>query len=347
MKEAMMYKKLKEDIVQCHLCRRYCTLTNGQTGECGVRKNIDGKLYSLVYGKAVAWNIDPIEKKPFYNFLPGTKAFSFSTVGCNFHCKNCQNWDISQAREIIGKELPPKDIVSLAEKYNVDGVAYTYTEPTVFFEYAHDTAELAYKKGMYNVFVTNGYMTPETIDHMKYIDASRIDIKSMNDNFYQEICGGIHLDGVLDSIKRLYKRGHIEIIALLIPTLNDSKDDIQQLVSWVKNLDPNIPVHFIAYYPAYKMTLPPTPLKTLQKARKIGLEEGLRYVYTGNIPGDEGENTYCPKCGHVVIKRYGFEVIEKDYIPTDDGYARCPQCGERLNIITDLKKYRERKEHGD
>ena len=339
MKEAMNYRVLKGTTVNCYLCRRYCVIEDGERGECGVRKNVGGKLYSLVYGKTVAWNVDPIEKKPFYHFMPATEAFSFSTVGCNFHCLNCQNWEISQSHEVRGEDIPPERIVELAERYGAQGIAYTYTEPTVFFEYAYDTAEIAYKKGLYNVFVTNGYMSPETIDKMDRIDASRIDIKSMDEKFYNEVCGGVHVDFVLDSIKRLYKRGHIEIIALLIPTLNDSDDDIRQLVGWIKDLDPEIPLHFIAYYPAYKMTLPPTPLATLRRAREIGLDEGLKYVYTGNIPGDEGENTFCPNCGHKVIERYGFNVLKIDL--TEDG--RCPACGYEINVIRDLKEYRKRK----
>ncbi|MCD6279763.1 AmmeMemoRadiSam system radical SAM enzyme [Candidatus Micrarchaeota archaeon] len=340
LKEAMMYKELTDKIVQCNLCHRHCVLKDGETGECHVRKNINGKLYSLVYGKTVAWNIDPIEKKPFYNFMPGSKAFSFSTVGCNFHCKNCQNWTISQPERIEGEILPPKKIIELAEQNNTQGIAYTYTEPTIFFEYAYDTAKLAYQKGLYNIFVTNGYMTPETIDKMNYIDASRIDIKSMSDKFYHEICGGVNLEFVLDSIKRLYRKQHIEIIALLIPSLNDSDDEIRQMAQWIKNnTDKDVPLHFIAYYPAYKMTLPPTPLSTLRRARKIAMDEGLNYVYTGNIPGDAGENTYCPNCGNMIIQRYGFQVIRMNI--TEDN--RCPVCGHRINIITNLDEYRKRK----
>ena len=340
MKEARFYKVLKDDIVMCDLCNRHCVLRDGDVGECRVRKNVGGKLYSLVYGKRVAWNVDPIEKKPFYHFLPGSLAYSFSTVGCNFHCKNCQNWTISQPKEIIGEEVPPEKIVDEALRYKTDGIAYTYTEPTVFFEYAYDTAKIAYGKGLYNVFVTNGYMTKEVIKNMDVIDASRIDIKSMRDEFYREICGDVHLDFVLESIKELFKRQHIELIALLIPTLNDSDDEIRAMAQWIiGHLNRDVPLHFIAYYPAHKMTLPPTPLSTLRRARELAMEEGLNYVYTGNIPGDVGESTYCPNCGELIIQRYGFEVIKVNL--TKDN--RCPSCGHPIPIITDLEKYRNSK----
>jgi len=338
LKEAMLYKKLSDTTVQCHLCHRYCVIKNGERGNCFVRKNIDGKLYSLVYGKAVAWNVEPIEKKPFYHFLPGSVAFSFSTVGCNFHCLNCQNWSISQPEGIWGEDLPPEQIVALAEQYNAQGIAYTYTEPTVFFEYAYDTANLSYQKNLYNVFVTNGYMTPETIEKMEKIDASRIDLKSMDDKFYVKVCGDAHVEHVLDSIKRLHKKQHIEIIALIIPTLNDSDDEIRQMVKWIRdNTNRDVPLHFIAYYPAHTMRLPPTPKDMLRRAREIAIEEGLNYVYTGNIPGDPGENTYCPNCGSLVIQRYGFQIIKMNI--TKD--AKCQECGHKLNIIMDLGNYRK------
>lgn len=331
MKEAMLYDKKKGKIVQCKLCNRRCAIPDGGRGFCRVRENREGVLYSLVYGKACSYTTDPIEKKPFYHFMPGTNAFSFATVGCNFRCQHCQNWEISQAEAISGYDISPEGIVKLALRDNADGIAYTYTEPTVFFEYAYDTAEIARKQKLYSVFVTNGYMTKEAIDLMGKIDASRIDLKAFTDKFYKEICGGASLEHVLESIKLLRKRQHIEIITLLIPTLNDSDDELRALGKWVADLDKNIPLHFTAYYPAYKMSIPPTPLSTLERARRIAIDEGVRYVYTGNIPGGEGENTYCPNCRGMLIKRYGFSVLENK---VRDG--KCPSCGEKIPVVTSL-----------
>jgi len=334
MKEAMLYERLDGKRVKCNLCSRRCLILDGKRGFCGVRENREGVLYSLVYGRCASWAIDKIEKKPFYHFFPGTDSFSFATVGCNFRCLHCQNWEISQAKEIFGEELSPQQIVQLAKRYRCHGIAYTYTEPTIFFEYAYDTAELARKEGLYNVFVTNGYMTPETIKEMKNIDASRIDLKSMNDKFYREICSAT-LEPVLNSIKLLHKKGHIEIINLVIPTKNDSDEELKELAKWVAELDKDIPLHFTAFYPANKMLdVPPTPLKTLEKARKIAMEEGVRYVYTGNVPGHEGENTYCYNCGELLIERYGFNILK--YNITDD--KRCPKCGKNIKIVTELAK---------
>ncbi|MCC7569897.1 AmmeMemoRadiSam system radical SAM enzyme [Candidatus Micrarchaeota archaeon] len=346
MKEAKNYKKLKNKNVQCQLCKRYCIIPPNQTGVCKVRKNINGILYSLIYEKAIAQNIDPIEKKPFYNFLPGSKVFSFATVGCNFKCLHCQNWDISQPQEIIGKKLTTSEILNFSLKNKVEGIAYTYTEPTIFFEYAYDTAKKTYKKNLFNVFVTNGYMSNETIKKMNFIDASRIDLKFFNSESYNRISGGIKLTNVLDTIQQINKIQHIELITLLIPSVNDSEEEITALSKWVKKTNKNIPLHFTAYYPAHKMFHPPTPLSTLQKARKIALEEGLNYVYIGNIQGDEGENTYCPNCGECVIKRYGTELLKKSYQILDNGYASCLKCGADLNIITNLERYRRGKKDG-
>jgi len=343
MHEAMLYKQLTNDNVQCRLCKRYCIIKPNETGFCKVRKNINGKLYSLVYAKSIAAEIDPIEKKPFYNFLPGSKVFSIATVGCNFRCLHCQNSNISQPSKITGFDLPPETVVRKALSLNANGIAYTYTEPTIFFEYAYDTAKLAYDKNLYNVFVTNGYMSPQAVEYMNKIDASRIDLKSFRDKFYDEVCGGVKLQNVLDTIKLLHKKQYIELITLLIPTLNDSDDEICELASWIKKLDVDIPLHFTSYYPSYKMTLPPTPLSTLERARKLAMEQGLNYVYTGNIPGSNGEHTFCPECGKIVVKRYAFKVINKTYVPSETGYATCPNCGANLNIVTDLIKYRKKK----
>lgn len=329
MHEAMLYTS-KGKTVQCNLCNRLCVIPNGKRGFCRVRENQNGKLYSLVYGKAAGYAVDKIEKKPFFHFWPDSSVFSFSTVGCNFRCLNCQNWDISQPSFIFGEDLTPEKILQLTKMYNCNGIAYTYTEPTIFFEYAYDTAKLAKKEKLFNVFVTNGYMTPETINQMGDIDASRIDLKSFNDKFYQEVCGGAHLEPVLKSIKLLHQKGPIEIINLLIPGKNDSNEEIKAISEWIYSLDKEIPLHFIAFYPANKMLdVPPTSIETLKRARNIALNEGLHYVYTGNMPGLNGEWTYCPNCGEISIKRFGFEVIEYNL----DEKNKCKNCGHKIPIF--------------
>lgn len=339
MREAELWRAMPQGAVSCFLCQRRCYLKNGESGYCHVRKNIGGKLFALNYGKCASYCVDPVEKKPFYHFMPGTNAFSFAAVGCNFGCEHCQNWEIAQPKEIFGRDIPPGQLVELARSSKADGIAYTYTEPTIFYEYAKDTAAIARKKGLYNVFVTNGYMTPDTIEHLEFLDAARIDLKAFTEKFYRDVCGGAHLEPVLKSIKLLHRKMHVEVITLLIPTLNDSDEEIRALSKWVKELDADMPLHFTAYYPANRMTLPPTPVETLDRARKIAMEEGLKYVYTGNRAGDLGENTYCPKCREKVIGRYGMEMIENTLVNGD----RCPKCKHKLPVVFDWKKGREGK----
>ncbi|MFH1447987.1 MAG: AmmeMemoRadiSam system radical SAM enzyme [Candidatus Micrarchaeota archaeon] len=328
MKEAILYRT-DGNVVTCSLCNRRCIVQREKRGFCRVRENIEGKLYSLVWGKPCSYAIDAIEKKPFFHFFPGTSAFSIATVGCNFRCSHCQNWRISQNREIEGEEVLPEVVVELAKKSN--GIAYTYTEPTIFMEYALDIAKLAKDKGLYNVFVTNGYMTPEAIGCMGDINASRIDLKSIRNRFYREECLA-ELEPVLESIRLLHKKGHIELINLIIPGKNDSEEELRELSGWIRELGPDIPLHFTAYYPAYKSSAPPTSVKTLELAREIAMEEGLHYVYVGNVPGHPGENTYCYNCGEIVIRREGFSItenrIEKD--------KRCPLCGKSIKIVDSL-----------
>lgn len=338
MKEAQLYRKMPNGAVSCILCQRRCYIREGEVGYCHVRKNEGGKLWSLNFGKCASYAVDPIEKKPFYHFMPGSPVFSFAAPGCNFRCEHCQNWEISQPKVILGKDLPPAELVRMALGQEAEGIAYTYTEPTIFYEYAYETAKLARKKGLYNVFVTNGYMTPDAISKMGWLDAARIDLKAFSDKFYKEVCGDAYLEPVLKSIKLLHKKMHIEIITLLIPTKNDSDEEIQQLSAWVKSVDKDIPLHFTGYYPANRMTLPPTPLETLDRARKIALEEGLNYVYTGNRPGDEGENTFCPKCGSKVILREGMFLIANKL----DSGGRCPTCGFLLPVVLDWKKAKKK-----
>ncbi len=326
MKEAILYQKLPEKKVSCSLCSRRCTIPEGKRGFCGVRENRGGTLYSLVWGRPCSYAVDAIEKKPFFHFFPGTSAFSLATVGCNFRCIHCQNWRISQAREVYGEELSPEQIVRMAK--GCGGIAYTYTEPTVFMEYALDIAKLARGKGMYNVFVTNGYMTPEAVGEMKLIDASRIDLKSMRDKFYKEICGA-SLEPVLESIRLLHKKGHVELINLVIPGKNDGDEELHELSKWVADLDPDIPLHFTAYHPANKLNSPMTPAKTIERARRIALEEGVHFVYVGNIPGHPGENTYCYNCGQMLVERAGFSVSKYGL----GKEKRCPKCGVKIRVV--------------
>ncbi len=309
----------------------------GETGFCHARKNLRGKLYTLNWGKCAAYALDPIEKKPFYHFMPGSKALSFAAPGCNFRCEHCQNWEISQPAKIMGQDIPPEKMVEMALGKRAQGIAYTYTEPTIFYEYARDTAKLARKKGLYNVFVTNGYMTPEEIGKMDWLDAARVDLKAFTDRFYKETCGDAFLEPVLKSIKLLHRRMHLEVITLLIPTLNDSEEEIRELCRWLKGVGAEIPLHFTGYYPAHKMTIRPTPVETLQKARQLALEEGLRYVYTGNRPGDEGENTYCPSCKEKVVLRQGMELVENRL----GNGSSCPNCSRSIPIVLDWRKGRK------
>ena len=314
MKEALLYTKLEDNQLRCDLCAHRCLIQEGKRGICGVRENRGGVLYSLVYGKAIATHVDPIEKKPLFNFLPGSLSFSVATVGCNMTCLHCQNADISQApREtgrIMGEQITPEELVEAALQGGCRSIAYTYTEPTIFFEYALDTARLARTKGLKNIFVTNGYMTEEALKMIApVLDGANVDLKSFRDDFYRDICGG-RLQPVLDTIKRMHEQGiWLEVTTLIIPGHNDSDEELEAIGRFLSGISPDIPWHVSAFYPTYLLTsAPPTPAATLRRARKIGQAAGLRYVYTGNIPGDDGENTYCPNCGKIIIERTGYRV---------------------------------------
>ncbi|SDB98283.1 pyruvate formate lyase activating enzyme [Desulfurella multipotens] len=331
MKEAYLYKHLNEKKVRCDLCAHRCIIEEDKSGICKVRKNIKGKLYSLVYEKVIAQAVDPIEKKPLYHFLPGSKSYSIATVGCNFTCLNCQNYEISQYMyyhdEAAGKYYSVDNVVSDAIFFECNSIAYTYTEPTIFFEYAIDIAKIAKSKGLKNVFVTNGFFTKQVIDKMSgLIDAANIDLKSMNENFYKNIAGG-RLKPVLSSIEYAKQKGiWIELTTLIIPTLNDSEKEIEDIAKFIKSVDENIPWHISAFYPTYKLTsIPPTSIKTIQKAYDIGKSVGLRYVYGGNIPKNNLENTYCYNCGELLIERSGFAII-KNVLSGN----KCPKCNAQI-----------------
>lgn len=326
--EARFYEKLEEHKVQCHLCAHECKIDPGKRGLCHTRENQDGTLYTLVYGKVIAEHIDPIEKKPLFHFLPGTRSYSIATVGCNFMCLHCQNYDISQyprihGGRVIGDEREPEAIVAYALASHSASISYTYTEPTIFLEFAQDTARLARQQGLRNVFVSNGFMTEASATALaEFIDGDNIDLKSFKDDFYREVCKA-RLQPVLDTIVRLKKAGvWIEVTTLVIPGHNDSEAELTDIAQFIKSVGVGVPWHVSAFFPTFKMMdRPRTPVATLMKAREIGLKAGLRYVYTGNIPGDQGENTYCYACRELLIERLGYTIQRYNL---KDG--QCPKC---------------------
>ena len=336
MKEALLYDKLEKDRVYCYLCQFHCKIAEGKRGICGVRENRDGTLYTLVYDRVVSRAVDPIEKKPLFNFMPGSTSYSIATVGCNFRCLHCQNYEISQMprykdAKVIGEKVTPVEIVEEAEKYNCKSISYTYTEPTIFFELAYDTARLAHDKGIKNVFVSNGYMTKEMLDMIDgYLDGINVDLKAFTEEHYKKVCGA-KLQGVLDSLKYIKKLGiWLEVTTLVIPGYNDSDESFQSIANFIKNeLGEEVPWHVTAFYPTYKLLdAPRTPAETLRRARNIGQMTGLRYVYEGNIPGEGGENTYCYQCGEILIERYGYRII-KNSVKNNC----CPVCSSRIDGI--------------
>jgi pyruvate formate lyase activating enzyme len=331
--EAMLYEKLENSLVRCALCAHRCVIKPGRRGICGVRENEDGILHTLVYAEAIAVHVDPIEKKPIYNYLPGTRSFSIATVGCNFRCRFCQNSDISQApREgtsLKGEEFAPSRVVDAAKRHACDSIAYTYTEPTVFFEYAHDTAELAHEDDIKNIFVTNGYMTLEALEKIDpFLDAANVDLKSFDDGFYRRLCGAT-LQPVLDTIRAMHRLGvWVEVTTLLIPGLNDGDDELRQIAQFIAEVDLDMPWHVSRFTPRYRMTdKPSTPVDSIRRAAEIGRETGLRYVYVGNVPGEMYENTLCPSCGTVAIGRVGYHTL----INLDG--SKCASCGQELAVF--------------
>lgn len=328
MKEAMFYQREDEKKVRCGLCRFHCLIRDGARGICRVRENHGGTLYSLVYGKLCAEHPDPIEKKPLFHVLPGSSSYSIATVGCNFHCQHCQNYSISQLEmqaQIPGIERTPQDIVRSALDSGCSSIAYTYTEPTIFFEFAYDTARLARKAGLKNIFVTNGYISREALaDIAPYLDAANIDLKGFTEKFYHEVVGA-SLSEVLDSISEYRRLGiWLELTTLIIPGLNDSDSELRELAAFIAaTLGIDTPWHVSQFYPTYRLTdRPRTPVDTLRRARDIGRAAGLRYVYEGNVPGENGENTYCPACSRLLINRCGYN-IEMNSITG----GACPDCG--------------------
>lgn len=333
-REALLYDKLDDHRVQCALCAHRCKINSGRRGLCGVRENKDGILYSLVFGTLIAEHVDPVEKKPFFHVHPSTRSYSIATVGCNFSCEFCQNHEISQMPRstlmITGEDTAPEVIVDRAKKSACKTIAYTYTEPTVYLETALETAKIACREGLQNVFVTNGFMTPQAIEMISpYLTAANVDLKSFRDEFYKKQCGA-KLKPVLDTLKIMKERDiWLEITTLLIPGLNDSLEELKDIAGFISSLGPETPWHISRFHPQFKMVrTPPTPISSLHRACHIGKEAGLWYVYSGNVPGDEGENTYCSNCSNLLINRYGYKIVA-NYLT---GNA-CPECGKKLEGV--------------
>lgn len=331
----MLYERLGKGKVGCFLCAHRCIIQPGKRGICAVRENRDGTLYSLVYGKIIASNVDPIEKKPLFHFLPGSLSYSIATVGCNFRCEHCQNYEISQfPRErpelsIPGRDMTPESVVEAALNAGCRSISYTYTEPTIFLEFAFECAKLAREKGLKNVFVSNGFMTPESARLIvQVLDGNNIDLKGDVD-FYKKICHA-RVEPVRETIKLMKASGvWVEATTLIIPGLNDSEEVLGDIARFLHSVDPALPWHVTGFYPTYKLLdRPRTPVETLRAARELGLKVGLKYVYEGNVPGEGGENTYCPECKETLIKRAGFGILENRLHD-----PACPRCGTSVEGV--------------
>jgi len=334
--KAYLWDLLEDNKVRCNLCSHRCVIKDRRRGKCNVRENKSGVLETLVYGKVIARHIDPIEKKPLFHFMPGSLSYSIATVGCNFRCLFCQNADIAQMPTdhqgmIMGDPTDPQEIVDAAIKGNCQSISYTYTEPTVFFEFAYDTAKLASTKGVRNVFVTNGYLTPEAIEMVQpYLDAANVDLKAFSDKYYKELCGA-RLAHVKEALKLMKSLGiWVEVTTLVVPGLNDTPSELEKLASFLADaLGPETPWHISRFHPTYRLTdHPATPRQTLISAREIGIKAGLKYVYTGNVPGDRGEKTFCHHCGKMLVDRWGFQISQ--YLIEN---GQCTNCGAVIDGV--------------
>lgn len=330
-KEAMLYEKLEGGNVRCALCSHRCRIAPEKRGVCGVRENREGTLHTLVYGPVIAASVDPVEKKPLYHLYPGSRSFSIAAVGCNFRCSFCQNHEISQMpREegrIAGREMSPRRVVDEAVDSASKSISYTYTEPTIFFEFARDTGCHAREKGLKNIFVTNGFMTQEALEAASgWLDAANVDLKSFRDDFYKRHCGA-RLEPVLETLRGMRRRGiWIEVTTLVIPTLNDDEGELRDIAAFVRSLGEEVPWHVSRFFPRYRsQNLSPTPVKTINRALDIGREAGLKHVYGGNVPGSASDHTYCSACGNLLIERQGYTLRAYNL----DG-ARCRRCGTAL-----------------
>lgn len=327
------FTSLDNKLIRCELCPRHCEVDVGERGYCRVRENIDGRYYSLVYGNPCAVNVDPIEKKPFFHVLPGTRSFSIATAGCNMDCKFCQNWEISQARpdDTYNYHLSPDQVVANAIQYQCLSIASTYVEPTIFMEYMLDIGRVAKKQGLLKVMHSNGFVNPAPLkDLCKHLDAACIDLKGFTEEYYENITEG-NLQPVLTTLTNLKKWGiHTEIVTLIVPGKNDDMKQVRAMAGWIKKeLGPDVPLHFSRFYPLYKLkSLSPTPVATLEQARKCALDEGLNYVYIGNVPSNDAENTYCPSCKVRLIERNGYRI---KVLQLKDG--KCKKCGYPIRGI--------------
>lgn len=328
-KEAYLVKSLSAGIVQCQTCEHFCAIKPGESGKCGVRRNADGTLYLVVYGEPVAIHVDPIEKKPLFHFCPGGDILSLGTYGCNFRCPFCQNWSMSQARDFAephGQHAPPEALVDACLKKHIPMIAYTYNEPTVFFEYTYDTARLAHEHGIKNVYVSNGYMSQAALDMLgPYLDGINVDLKAFTEEFYRRECQA-RLEPVKRNIAHIARETDIwiEVTTLLIPGLNDSEDELRAMAEWLAEVDPDMPWHVTAFHPDYEMLdRPPTSPRSLARAYEIGKEAGLHYVFVGNVMDADRESTYCPTCGAKLIRRHWFNVQE---LWQERGV--CHRCGQ-------------------
>lgn len=339
-KEAILYEKLPDDKVRCTACARYCQIKKDQIGLCGIRGNKDGKLELFVYGKVIAGHVDPIEKKPVTHYYPGSKIFSIATTGCNWLCKYCQNSDISQRRKVEGVDMTPDEVVNTAIKYGAQGIAYTYNQPSIFIEFARDCGIAARKKGLMNIFVSNGYDTPQTVKMMgEFLDAITVDFKGSAElEFTRKFIGVPDPKPIFDTLLEIRDKTkiHVEITDLIVPKVGDNLEYARKLSKFIYDeFGPEMPIHFLRFHPDYKMMdYEPTPVKTLEKHYQVAKEEGLKYVYLGNVPGHPWEHTYCSQCNKIVVKRFGFDIqgwnMDKD--------NKCKFCGNQIPIIGPLHK---------
>ena len=335
--EGFLYKRLANDRVMCGICPNHCVLAPGDRSVCRSKVNMEGKLYTLTYGNPCAVNTDPIEKKPLFHFKPRTKAFSLATTGCNFRCLNCQNWEISQAKpeEVADytRELLPADAVAAARESHAQSIAYTYSEPTTFFEYMIDIARLAREAGLHNVWVSNAYINQKPLLELcKVLDAATLNLKSYDDAIYRKLNGG-RLEPVLNTFKTLHAQGvHFELINLVVPGYTDNEDMVKAMCGWIlENIGPDHPLHFLRFFPRYKLDrLPPTPVSTLTHYRELAMQLGIRYVYVGNVPRHEGNNTYCHNCKKLLIERQGYLIPNYNLAGN-----RCKFCNTRIPGVWD------------
>ena len=342
MHEASLYEKREGSVVGCRLCAHGCVVAPGRRGVCGVRENRAGTLYTLTYGRLISSAVDPIEKKPLHHFLPGTRSYSIAAVGCNFRCDFCQNWQISQAAresgELPGEDWTPVEVAEAAAKRRCASVAYTYTEPTIFFEFARDVAREAHARGIANVFVTNGFQSPETVQAMAgLVDAANVDLKAFTEDFYRRHCGA-RLAPVTESIRLMHGAGiHVEVTTLLIPGRNDSAEEVRRLAEFLASVSPDLAWHVSRFHPDYKaLDLPHTPMESLERAVRAGRAAGLRHVFVGNVGGGDSD-TVCPACGALVIRRAGFSAEAVTLRASEAGGASCAKCGAALPIVTSWK----------